>query len=157
MTTIQTVDVAAVKFRWLRAKLLLGHIGARARLASTVKIYAGRTVRIGNRTVLNDFVHIWGGGGVVLGDDCLIAAHVVITSQSHDVAAAARGLLYSQTSEKKPVTIGDNVWVGSNVTILPGVTIGTGAVIGAGSVVSRDIEPYHLALGVPAKAIRALK
>jgi maltose O-acetyltransferase len=157
VSVIQAADVVAFKVRWLSATLKLGHLGVGARLASTVKIYAGRTVRIGSRTVLNDFVHIWGAGGVTMGDDCLIAAHVVITSQSHDVAAAAGGLLYSQTSENKPVSIGDNVWIGSNVTILPGVTIGTGAVIGAGSVVSRDVAAYHLALGVPARTIRPLR
>ena len=52
------------------------------------------------------------------------------------------------------VTIGHDVWLGHGVTILPGVTIGNGAVIGAGAVVSRDVEPYTIVGGVPAKVIR---
>ncbi len=52
------------------------------------------------------------------------------------------------------VTIGHDVWLGHGVTILPGVTIGNGAVIGAGAVVSRDVEPYTIVAGVPAKPIR---
>lgn len=52
------------------------------------------------------------------------------------------------------VSIGHDVWIGHGVTILPGVTVGTGAAIGAGAVVSRDIPPYTIAAGVPARPIR---
>lgn len=53
-----------------------------------------------------------------------------------------------------PVVIGDKVWIGTNVTVLKGVTIGNGAVIAAGSLVNKDIPPYSLAGGVPAKVLR---
>lgn len=52
------------------------------------------------------------------------------------------------------VTIGHDVWIGHGATILPGVTIGDGAVVGAGAVVSRDVEPYTIVGGVPARLIR---
>jgi phosphonate metabolism protein (transferase hexapeptide repeat family) len=52
------------------------------------------------------------------------------------------------------VTIGHDVWIGHGATVLPGVTIGNGAVIGAGAVVSKDVEPYTIVGGVPAKLIR---
>lgn len=52
------------------------------------------------------------------------------------------------------VTIGHDVWVGTNAIILPGVSVGTGAVVAAGAVVSRDVEPYTIVGGVPAKPIR---
>ena len=57
---------------------------------------------------------------------------------------------------KKPVVISRYVFIGVNSTILPGVTIGEGAVIGAGSVVLKDVEPYTLLAGNPAKFIRKL-
>jgi virginiamycin A acetyltransferase len=53
----------------------------------------------------------------------------------------------------KPVIINDDVWIGQNAIILPGLTIGKGAIIGAGAVVTRDIEPYSIAVGVPAKIV----
>ena len=56
--------------------------------------------------------------------------------------------------EHKPVFIGNDVFIGANVTILDGVTIGDGAVIGAGAVVTKDIPPYAIAVGVPAKTIK---
>jgi phosphonate metabolism protein (transferase hexapeptide repeat family) len=52
------------------------------------------------------------------------------------------------------VTIGHDVWIGHGVTILPGVTVGTGAVVGAGAVVSKDVAPYEIVGGVPARPIR---
>ena len=55
---------------------------------------------------------------------------------------------------KGPVVIGNDVWIGSHVIILSGVTIGNGAVIGAGSVVTKDVPPYAVAYGVPAKVGR---
>lgn len=56
--------------------------------------------------------------------------------------------------ERKPITIGNDVFIGANVTILDGVTIGDGAVIGAGAVVSKDIPPYAVAVGCPIRVIR---
>lgn len=52
------------------------------------------------------------------------------------------------------VTIGHDVWIGHGVTVLPGVTIGTGAVIGAGAVVSKDVAPYEIVGGVPARPLK---
>lgn len=52
------------------------------------------------------------------------------------------------------VTIGHDVWVGQNALIMSGVSVGTGAVIGAGAVVTRDVQPYGIAVGIPAKVVR---
>jgi virginiamycin A acetyltransferase len=55
---------------------------------------------------------------------------------------------------KGPVSIGNNVWIGDNVTILSGVTLGDGSIIGAGSIVTKDVPPYSVAVGNPAKVIK---
>lgn len=60
----------------------------------------------------------------------------------------------NKVEERKPITIGNDVFIGANVTILDGVTIGNGAVIGAGAVVSKDIPPYAVAVGCPIRIIK---
>jgi maltose O-acetyltransferase len=59
--------------------------------------------------------------------------------------------------DKEPVIIEDDVWIGARVIILPGVKIGKGSIVGAGAVVTKDVEPYSIVAGVPAKLIRKRK
>lgn len=57
----------------------------------------------------------------------------------------------------KPINVGDDCWLGGNVIVLPGITIGQGSTVGAGSVVTKDVEPYSLVAGNPARFIRKIK
>ena len=107
-------------------------------------------VSIGNRVRIAPYFHVWGGGGVEIGSDVLIATHVAITSETHDPDASR----FAESHLKSPVKIGDNVWIGAHAVILPGVTIGSGAVIAAGAVVRGDVPPRAIFGGVPAKLIR---
>ncbi|MBI5204619.1 MAG: CatB-related O-acetyltransferase [Nitrospirae bacterium] len=63
-------------------------------------------------------------------------------------------ILYDPNASKGPVIIGNDVWIGDSVIILPGVQVGDGAIIGAGSVVTKNVPPYTIVGGVPAKKIR---
>ncbi|MGP8321299.1 MAG: acyltransferase [Methanosarcinaceae archaeon] len=95
-------------------------------------------------------------GGVTIGNDVIIGPFVIIHSANHkfdrlDIPIQKQGC------EKLSVNIEDDVWIGANAIILPGVTIGRGSVIGAGAVITRDIPPYSVAAGVPAKVIRNRK
>ena len=56
--------------------------------------------------------------------------------------------------DDRPVVIGDDVWIGGNCMIMAGVTIGEGAVIAGGAVVTKDVEPYSIVGGIPARLIR---
>lgn len=67
---------------------------------------------------------------------------------------AAREETFFDWRRRNAVTIGHDVWIGHGVTVLPGVTVGNGAVIGAGAVVSKDVAPYAIVGGVPARLIR---
>jgi acetyltransferase-like isoleucine patch superfamily enzyme len=114
--------------------------------------YGGRIV-IGDDVSINPYCVLAGQGGLVIGSNTRIAANTMIVSSSHiydDRSVPIR----RQGMSKKGVRIGDDVWIGSGVTILDGVTIGDGAVVGAGSVVNRDVAPWAVVAGVPARPIK---
>jgi acetyltransferase-like isoleucine patch superfamily enzyme len=109
------------------------------------------SVTVGSGCHLNDFVHVLGAGGVELGNHVFIANHASIISLTHpvdvDSLAVAPGVY-------KPVVIEDDVWIGAHAVILPGVRLGRSCVIAAGAVVTRDVEPFAIVGGVPARLIR---
>jgi acetyltransferase-like isoleucine patch superfamily enzyme len=104
-------------------------------------------LEIGNHVSIGTYVHMWCHGGIKIGDRVMIGSHTAITSVTHD---------YEQenmrpTSVRKKVIIEDDVWIGTHSVILPGVAVGKGAVIGANSVVTKDVEPYSIVFGSPAR------
>jgi len=92
-------------------------------------------------------------GPVRVGKGSAISQYCFISGQSHHYEDVSVNFL-RQGFKIDPVVIGRNVWIGSHVVILPGVKIGDNSVIGAGSTVVRDIPPYTVAAGKPAKVIK---
>lgn len=88
---------------------------------------------------------------IILGDRVSIAPRVMLLALSHPNASAIRS---SIDTSKHTITICNDVWVGAGAIILNGITIGEGAVVGAGSVVTKDVEPYTIVAGNPAKKIK---
>lgn len=111
--------------------------------------------------------HIVCHTGVFLGDDVVISWGVTIVdhnshsldwqSRKDDVRDWAKGAKEWSTVKIAPVTIGSRVWIGFNAIILKGVTIGEGAVVAAGAVVTKDVAPYTVVAGNPARLIRELE
>jgi acetyltransferase-like isoleucine patch superfamily enzyme len=114
-----------------------------------IKCYGGK-VKIGPNTFMGEYVVLYGHGGIEIGENTLIAMHTCIVSSNHTIPAQDT-LIRSQPDMLLPVNIGNDVWIGAGVKILGGVTIGDGCVIGAGAVVAKDLPPYAIAIGVPAK------
>jgi acetyltransferase-like isoleucine patch superfamily enzyme len=108
-------------------------------------------ISIGNRTTVGYHTFIFASERITIGDDCLIAPFVYIVDSNHQIARDCR--INEQPNETAPITIGSDVWIASNVTILKGVTVGDGAVIAANSVVNKDVPPYEIHGGSPAKKI----
>jgi len=114
--------------------------------------YSGDIV-IGNNVSVNYYTILYGHGGLTIGNNVLIAAHVVVIPSNH-IFDSLDVPINEQHERRKGIVIGSDVWIGANATILDGVTVGDGAVIGAGSVVTKDIPPYSINVGNPAKVIR---
>lgn len=117
-----------------------------------IHLYGGQ-LSIGCSTFVGPYCCFYGHGGIQIGDNTLIAMHTCIVSSNHTIPAKGTHVR-SQPDILLPVTIGSDVWIGMNCTILGGVTIGDGAIVGAGSVVTRDIPPYAIAVGNPARVIK---
>lgn len=110
------------------------------------------SIEIGENTFVNSYVCITGPGSVKIGKDCLIGPQSTIIASNHNFADATRKIT-DQGSNNKGIVIGDDCWLGQGVRVLDGVIIGQGCVIGAGAVVNKNIPPYSIAVGVPAKVI----
>lgn len=128
-------------------------IHSRAQIARGVIVESwGGHVTIGPRVYLGPYVVVYGHGGVDIGADSLIAMHCRIVSSSHAIPPRDRAI-QGEPDVLQPTRIGRDVWLGGGVSVLGGVTIGDGCVVGAGAVVTRDLPPYSIAVGVPARVV----
>lgn len=115
------------------------------------RIIIGDNVGISGSTI-NATTTITIGNNVMIGSGCLIT-----DTDSHPLHWEDRLNERNNLTVKVPIVIKDNVFIGARSIILKGVTIGEGAVVGAGSVVSKDVPPYTVVCGNPAKIIKSLK
>lgn len=95
-------------------------------------------------------------GPVRIGNNVNLAQGITVTALNHNFDDTTKRI-DQQGVTTKAVTINDDVWIGANTVILPGVTIGTHSVVAAGAVVSKDVPPYTIVAGVPAKVIKQLQ
>lgn len=128
-------------------------VGKRVIFYPGVWIAPGRSLVLGNDVDLALNVLIESAGGVTIGDRTLVGFGTKIFSSNHNVPPG-RGQIFNSGHTKKVVTIGTDVWLGANVIVLPGRTIGEGAVVGAGSVVTKDIAPFTIVGGNPARLLK---
>lgn len=125
-------------------------VGTGARIAAEVFLHG--PIRIGRNVSLNARVTIDGGAaGVEIGDDSRIATGTSIFAFDHGMNPER--LIREQPVRSRGIVIGCDVWIGANVSITDGVTIGDHAVIAMGAVVTRDVVPWSIVGGVPARPI----
>ena len=146
--------------------------GAIIRYSTRMDLFPFRKFSIGSKSIIEDFVTINNGvgdvyignntgiglnnviiGPVIMGNYVMLAQNIVISGLNHgyeDVTLPPR----IQKVVTKQITIEDNVWIGANSVITAGVTIGRNSVIGAGSVVTKNIPPFSVAAGNPARVIK---
>ena len=121
-----------------------GHIG----FYPSVKVWAPWNIECGCHVAIDDAVNLYSVDKITIGSKVAISREAFICTASHDISKPNRPLVTS------PITICDGVWIGARAIILPGVTIGEGAVIAAGTVVTKDVEPWTVVGGNPAKFIK---
>ena len=134
--------------RWLYLRGWLGGLGSGTRVQMGCRFLNGRKVFLGERNVVN-FGCLFDGRRyrIVTGCDVSIGPQAAILTLAHDPQSpefADRG---------GEVLIGDRAWIAYRAIVLPGVRIGEGAVVAAGAVVTRDVAPYQIVAGSPAKPV----
>lgn len=116
----------------------------------------GEGLKIGNNSSIGPYSYIGCSGYIEIGDNVMMSPRVSIYAENHlfdhpDLTIKEQGV------KREFVKIEDDCWIAANTVILAGVTIGRGSVIAAGSVVTKDIPPYSVVGGVPAKVIKSRK
>jgi acetyltransferase-like isoleucine patch superfamily enzyme len=114
----------------------------------------GGTIEIAANAYIGPYCVLYGHGGLSIGQNTMIGAHTVVVPANHGFGPVDAPMNV-QPLTREGISIGEDVWIGSGCTVLDGVRIGNGAVIGAGSVVTKDIDAYCVAFGVPAVVARS--
>ncbi|NEQ29320.1 MAG: acyltransferase [Microcoleus sp. SIO2G3] len=103
--------------------------------------------KLGNNSIINQNCRLDNRGGIIIGDNVSISAEVCILTADHDLQNA------DFAGCTRPVTIEDYVFLGTRAMILPGVTLGKGSAVAAGAVVTKNVPPFTIVAGIPAKPI----
>jgi acetyltransferase-like isoleucine patch superfamily enzyme len=113
-------------------------------------------IRIGSGCFLNIGAMVAAVELVEIGDHCMLANNCFVTDGNHRFDDPRLPVPWQGFTSKGPTRIGDNTWLGANVVVTSGVTIGERCVIGANSVVTKDVEPFTIAAGAPARPLRKI-
>jgi putative colanic acid biosynthesis acetyltransferase WcaF len=149
---------------------ILNHVVSRIPYANArMRAYARMGVHVEDPTrallMLNSEIidpqHLWLENGAIVGKQCLLDARGTLRiGRNANISGGARLLTGTHDTNSpsfeahyRPVTIGPRAWVATGAIVLPGVSVGEGAVVAAGAVVSRDVEPFTVVAGIPARPI----
>jgi putative colanic acid biosynthesis acetyltransferase WcaF len=152
----QLVQVSLWVLAWKRVyflrpallKLFGAAVPFRCLVCSGVKVYFPWGLRIGRHAAISDRVVFYNLGGITLGDRVVISQDVYLCGGTHDYTRPNYPL------RRLAITIEDDVWIGAGAFIGPGVRIGRGAVVGARAVVAKDVPPWKVVAGNPARVVK---
>lgn len=140
-------SIPSKHIRYYGLKMLGMKLSKDIRFYSNFHIRTPRNINIESGTSIGPGVLLDGRKGISIGKSVVIAYEAIIWSFNHD---------YNDEGFKgkgAPVVINDFAWICSRSIVLPGLTIGEGAIVASGAVVTRNVEPYSIVAGVPAKVI----
>lgn len=145
------VDLAGYCPFWFWRKLVYSFaglkIGRKSKIHFGARFFNPKGVEIGEGSLVGEFAFLDGRAPLKIGNHVDIASQVLIYNSEHDMNSD------DFRAVEEPVEIGDFAFIGPRAIILPGVKIGKGAVVAAGAVVTKDVAPFKIVGGVPAKEI----
>lgn len=147
---INQTEPMTEEYREMLDELFEGRIDRTTSIVPPLQIDYPSAINLGNNIFINNNLKCVARGGITIEDGVMIAPGVTILTVNHDLKDHCILIPI-------PVTIKKNAWIGADVTICPGVVVGEGAVIGAGAVVTKDVRPYTVVAGIPAKFIKNIE
>lgn len=142
---------------------LFGSVGDYVHVDIDFHCEYGKNIHVGNNVIINMNCTFVDNNRIDIGNRVLIASDVKMYTATHSTDPSVRNHSSNPNpafwcnTYSRPIRIEDEVWIGGGAIILPGVTIGKGSVVGAGAVVTRDIPPYSVAVGSPARVIKKIE
>ena len=140
-------------FRMLRrirtsvARIFGATIGSHSSLSNLCEIWYPNNLQMGSWSIISEKCNVYSVDKITIGDRVTVSREVFLCTASHDISSPTMDLIHA------PIVIGSDAWIGARAIVLPGVTIGEGAVVAAGAVVTKDVEPWTVVGGNPAKFI----
>ena len=122
-------------------------IGKESAIFRNSEVQGITNIRVGNNTTINGHCLLDGRGGLIIGENVNISSYTLLITGSHDINSPDFKAFY------RPIIVEDYVWISTGAIILPGVRLGKGSVISAGAVVTRDVPPFTVVGGIPARII----
>ena len=133
-------------------KKIFNSCGSPVNVRPNIKFVSGKNIDLGEYSVIGERSFLQDVGKIVIKDNVLMGPECMIFTSNH--LYERDKLVRKQGNITKNVVIEDDVWIGARTIILPGVTVGKGAILAAGSVITKDVLPYTVVGGNPAKFIK---
>jgi acetyltransferase-like isoleucine patch superfamily enzyme len=133
---------------WYYRNIMGFRIGKGSTIFMECKFDCAKGLSIGVNSVINARCRLDSRGGISIGDNVSVSADVIILTADHDMDTP------NFAGRNKEVVIEDYVWIGTRAMVLPGVIIGKGSLVAAGSVVTKNVEPFSVMGGIPARFIK---
>lgn len=138
-------------FRIMLLRLFGAQIGKQCLIYGSVKVYVPWNLKMGDAVCFGPRAEIYDKDVISIGSGVIVSQDTWLCTASHDISDPRMAL------KLKPITIGSDVWIAAKASVLPGVEIGDGAVVGACAVVTKDVPPWSVAVGNPAKVVNNRK
>lgn len=139
--------------RRLACKGIFKSMGKNVTVERGASFGSGAMIEIGDNSLIGANCQM--PDNVNIGNDVMIGPDVLLIGYNHNFDNLEIPMRLQGFNGDTPISIGDDVWIGARSIILPGITIGKGSIVGAGSVVTKDVLPYSICAGNPARVIRS--
>ena len=154
---ITTVGRERQRYKIEAGRTSLGACGERVVLSLPFILAGADGISVGDDTYVGPGAYISAvNTTVTIGRKVMLSPHVAIVAGDHNTSVLGRfmrDVYEKRETDDLPVVVSDDVWIGTRAIILKGVTIGRGAVVAAGAIVTRDVPPYAVVAGVPARLV----